>query len=210
MSVYFIAIGGTGAKIAQAVVNLASAGLLIAKNSTPDKNCLHVFFVDPDKGNGNLQKTGEAINLYQECYQLLGIDQQRLWLPTKIEPERQPNKWSIISELEQKTLGGLFNYSPSDQTPSRYLFDVLYTKYEITENLDVGFKGRPAIGAAFISKLSQDTSNQETWKNLRDRIKNDPQPRIILCGSIFGGTGAAGLPTIGRLLKNELKETKIR
>jgi hypothetical protein len=204
MSAYLIAIGGTGIKIAQAVVHLAAAGLFKAtNNTTPDSsNSLYVLLVEPDNSNGNLQNLGQTIRVYQDCYQLLG-ETERPWLSSQIKPDQQPNKWSII-EPDKGTLRDLFNYSPSSQAPSRYLFDVLYTESESKEELDVGFRGHPAIGAAFISKFSQDKSENKNWKALCKQIENDGEPKIILCGSIFGGTGASGLPTIGRLLKQIL------
>src|SRR5215210_6576444 len=45
MANYFIGIGGTGARCLEAVVYLASAGLL--------KNNLHLLIIDPDANNGN-------------------------------------------------------------------------------------------------------------------------------------------------------------
>jgi len=90
------------------------------------------------------------------------------------------------------------------------LFDVLYTEDERDVDLDVGFRGRPAIGSAVMSRIDLDSLDEEPWRTLIQRIKAEAssgdQPKILLCGSIFGGTGAAGLPTIGRLLSNKLKK----
>ena len=44
----------------------------------------------------------------------------------------------------------------------------------------------------------------EPWKTFRLKVAKDPNAKIFLAGSIFGGTGAAGFPTIAKLIKNEL------
>ena len=45
------------------------------------------------------------------------------------------------------------------------------------------------------------------WNKFIQDIDNDPNARVFLAGSIFGGTGASGFPTIARLVKNELEDS---
>jgi len=58
MSVYVIAIGGTGTKIVEAVCHLAAAGIYTQGERIPK---IEILFVDPDKGNGNLKEADGAI-----------------------------------------------------------------------------------------------------------------------------------------------------
>lgn len=44
----------------------------------------------------------------------------------------------------------------------------------------------------------------EPWKSLLPQINADKDAKIFLFASVFGGTGAAGFPTIAKLLKEVL------
>ncbi len=125
--------------------------------------------------------------------------------------------WSPFSKISNnKNLGSFFEYNilKEDETALGNLFDVLYTQDEREANLDVGFRGRPAIGAAVMSQVKLDALDAGVWGRLMSQIQKDTgagnNPKIFLCGSIFGGTGASGLPTLGRLIHNKLENLKIR
>ena len=61
------------------------------------------------------------------------------------------------------------------------------------------------------SNLSRTLKTFQRYK-LVDLIEKDrkKKPKVLLCGSIFGGTGASGLPTIARLITNKLSDLNIR
>jgi hypothetical protein len=197
MSLYVIAIGGTGAKCVEALTFLASAGLFQDQK-------ISVLFVDPDESNGNLTRTRELIGLYQRCYGLpWGNEKRRLWLQADIT---DLPIWSPFGNQLNKTLGDYFGYnSYQNSNPSLgHLFDILYTKEEREAVLDVGFRGRPAIGSAVMSQLDLDNLTEEPWGTFFNKVEADigvgQKPAIFLFGSAFGGTGASGFPTIGRLI----------
>ena len=56
MSYYFISIGGTGAKVMESLTHVCIAGLL------PSDERLYIAAIDPDVGNGNLERTSTALN----------------------------------------------------------------------------------------------------------------------------------------------------
>jgi Tubulin like len=208
MSLYIIGIGGTGAKCIESVIHLAAVGLF---TDEPIK----LLFIDADESNGNLERANSTLNIYQRCYQLLAGDkQQSPWMKTPIEAFEV---WSPFSEKSiNKNLGSFFGYNNLKQNYQTLgnLFDVLYTQEEREVELDVGFRGRPAIGSAIMSQVDLDTLDQEPWRTIITQIQSDigagKPVKIFLCGSIFGGTGASGLPTIGKLIANKLKKISVR
>ncbi len=209
MSLYIIGIGGTGAKCIEAVIQLAAVGLLTQEP-------IRVLFVDADETNGNLERARSSLGIYKKCYELLigGDKQQSPWLKTPIE---SLDLWSPFDNRStQKNLGSFFNYNSLSQNYQAlgYLFDVLYTKDEREVTLDVGFRGRPAIGSAIMSQVDLDDLEEEPWGTMLKLIQADvgggKSPKIFLCGSIFGGTGASGLPTLGRLISNKLRSLNVR
>ena len=206
MGLYLIGIGGTGAKCVEAVAQLAAIGLFTEEP-------IKVLFVDADETNGNLARARTSISIYKRTYDLMptGDKTQCGWMKSKIESF---DNWSPFTD--EKELRTFFNYNTIKQNEPTLanLFDVLYTREEREANLDVGFRGRPAIGAAVMSQVDLDKLDEKPWGSLIEEIQGDTgsgkEPKIFLCGSIFGGTGASGLPTIARLIDNKLKKIRVR
>ncbi|MGK7893572.1 MAG: hypothetical protein AB4372_08095 [Xenococcus sp. (in: cyanobacteria)] len=209
-SLYAIGIGGTGAKCLEAIAQIAAVGLL---EDSPVK----FLFVDADETNGNLERAKTSLSTYRRCHQLIkGEEKDCDWLQTPIS-SFNPDLWSPFGNTStNKDLGSFFSYNNLRQNPEGLgnLFDVLYTKEEREASLDVGFRGRPAIGSAIMSHVDLDNLAEEPWASFTQDISADVgsgnPPRIFLCGSIFGGTGAAGLPTLGRLIYNKLDKENIK
>ena len=207
MTTYIIGIGGTGAKCIEAISRLAGVGLF-------GRESLKVLFVDADETNGNLDRARNSLTVYRRCYDLTSSSASFGWMATKLE---SLDLWSPFTDLSlNKELRTFFNYNTikQNQPPLGNLFDVLYTKDEQEANLDVGFRGRPAIGAAVMSQVDLDKLDQEPWGSFVKEIQRDVgagnAAKVFLCGSIFGGTGASGLPTIARLIANKLKNLNVR
>ncbi|MBW4668506.1 MAG: tubulin-like doman-containing protein [Cyanomargarita calcarea GSE-NOS-MK-12-04C] len=208
MAFYIIGIGGTGAKCIESVIHLASIGLFAEEP-------IRILFIDADESNGNVERTRSSLNVYQKCFKLQeGEKQQASWMKTPIESY---DLWSPFNETStNRTLGSFFNYNNLKQNYQGLgnLFDVLYTQEERDVVLDVGFRGRPAIGSAIMSQVDLDALDNEPWGTLISQIQSDvgagKPTKIFLCGSMFGGTGASGLPTIGRLIANKLKKINVR
>ncbi|MFM7575975.1 MAG: hypothetical protein ACKO5Q_03395, partial [Microcystaceae cyanobacterium] len=102
--------------------------------------------------------------------------------------------------------------------PLAKLFDALYSPDEQEADLAVGFRGRPPIGSAVMSRLELETTSTTTlsdnWQRLFNHIEGDLDAKdevaIHLFGSIFGGTGASGVPTLATLIANQLKGKNLR
>ena len=209
-SLYVIGIGGTGAKCLEAIIQIASVGLF---SNEP----IRMLFVDADETNGNLERAKGTLSIFQQCYGFLKSPQKDSnWMQTPIE-SYQPDVWSPFGTMSlNKNLGSFFGYNNLIQNHETlgHLFDILYTKEEREANLDVGFRGRPAIGSGIMSRLDLDRLQEDPWASLVTQIKADQgrgsASKIFLCGSIFGGTGASGLPTLGRLIHNKLVKENIR
>src|SRR5436305_15139955 len=202
MSYYIIGVGGTGAKCVESVIHLCAAGLMPADGQT-----LFAMFVDPDGANGSLGRAQRLLTSYYDSREIhigntdlfktrLRIADPDVWSPLNDRPERLDNFFS-------------YNVLREQNPAAAHLFDVLYSEEEKTTSLERGFRGHPSIGAAVLAatvELDQD----EPWRTLRDQIAldvgNGQMAKVILCGSVFGGTGAAGVPTIARLVDGVFRE----
>ena len=199
MGYYAIGIGGTGAKCLESLIHLAAAGMM------PDKKEeLYVLFVDPDKANGSLERAVETLEHYKTFRDGSQLAQPDL-LQTKIDSVDTP----IFSPFDEgdddkPRLEKFFNYAglklAGDEAAD--LFEVLYSENERTTRLHEGFRGHPSIGAAVMAQTV--LGGGEPWKTFQAKVAIDPAPKIFLAGSIFGGTGASGFPTIAKLIKGAL------
>ncbi len=187
---YFIGIGGTGARVAEALVHLCAAGY------GPEE--LSVFLIDPDEGNGNLSRTKTALTSYQRARRRFAEPRDGVKLFATDVATPDPPVWSIFKRRDVR-LADHINYQNLKST-QRDLADfvrVLFSEEELDERLDEGFRGHPSIGAVVMSDPDEQA---DPWKTFWSDVENSSQPnevRVFLVGSIFGGTGAAGIPTFG-------------
>jgi hypothetical protein len=196
MSYYAIGFGGTGAKCIEALIHLCAAGMM------PNNEELNVLFVDQDDDNGSLGRAQELLKNYEQLRSNRVGDSN--CLKTPITPS-VPDNWLPESD-DQSNLESFIQY-PNLTDEFRSLFDVLYTKDERITALGQGFRGRPAIGSAiFAAKVSPDVDPWKAIKHKLDRDASGSRSKIILMGSIFGGTGAAGVPTISRIFDGWAKD----
>ena len=208
MEEYFlIGIGGTGARVLEAFVHCCAAGF------GPKGQAVHVMLIDPDGANGNLNRTQKLVEQYRA-------------LRSKIKPELEPGNPAFQTELlvpEKGFVWGIFENS-SDQSGPKTLANyigyeglerqqpalaaaanLLFTKQELGTPLNEGFRGHPSIGAVVMANPPL-FDPQSPLRMLTATGAANKTARMFLVGSIFGGTGAAGFPTMGKVLKQRLGE----
>ena len=195
---YLIGIGGTGAKAIEATLYMCAAG------SGPDE--LSVFLIDPDKGNGNLDRTTKLISKYLDCQKIFkSANADTKLFKTKIKtPDQEKDRvWNIFKTTDA-TLKDWIG-EEGMQGAEKDLANILFSKLEMTTQLNEGFRGHPAIGSVVMTEIPD---NELPVKMLWDEMPNSKafDIKIFLVGSVFGGTGAAGFPTLGH--ENTLKYNK--
>ena len=210
-----IGVGGTGAKTVEAALVLLLAGMV--------DDPVYVGIVDQDKANGNVAR---AISLLTRAHRFRkvwssgenGINWNKAGTTalggTKIIPLfsgdtmdetdaiYQPN---AAETSLQKMMG------PAEGTPQRALFDLLFMTggQEQDLKLDKGYRGRAHVGsAAFIASLAED--GNKLFDAIADVAANaqGQAVNVFFVGSAFGGTGAAGFPTLARRLDRLRKDPK--
>lgn len=205
MSYYLIGIGGTGAKCLEAFIHLNGAGLL------KDTQSVKMIFVDADISNGNLKRAQTAANLFVEASKI-GFGDSGI-LKNQLEPV---NAWSPIPDIDPnnpnegkcKAMDEVFQSDAlqniAELNSLNMLYTSLFTKKERRTDLKKGFRGHPAIGAAVINSSIR-ANDEPMWQELFQQINADADARVFLFGSVFGGTGAAGFPTIAKIIKDSLR-----
>ena len=206
--IFAIGVGGTGAKCIEALVHLHGCGLLTDQEGNPAR--LGVFLVEPDQQSALLLRAQTAINRYSTLRRAIGRQSDRF---ARAEL-RDYGQWSPLSTATGAiSLDQVFPKAVlRTQAPGvAALFDCLFPPEEQSADLEVGFRGRPPIGSAVMSRISLDQEAQvgqwqQMLSDLQTAAGSGEAPVVHLFGSVFGGTGASGVPTLGQLLKNWLKQ----
>jgi hypothetical protein len=212
MKQYFaIGVGGTGAKCLEALTHLHACGLLNENGTTPSR--LGVFLVEPDEQSALKDRARTAIARYAAMQRAVGKGSDHFG---KSEL-KDYDAWNPLSSASSgKSLNAVFSkHILKTQAPGvAALFDCLFPPEEQSADLKVGFRGRPPIGSAVMSRVNLEKEAQSgQWQQMLSDIQtaagSGNTTVIHLFGSVFGGTGASGVPTLGQLLKNWLKEQGI-
>jgi hypothetical protein len=210
--IYAIGVGGSGAKCLEAMVFLHGLGVY-----GPDCQ-LGILLVDADKSNGNSQRASINLTSTIEAHQKFKNGKTALLNGETINY----GNWNPLEDvIHASNLERIFNKQALHvQAPAlSKLFDALYSPEEQQANLGVGFRGRPPIGSAVMSRLELETltrgGERSGWQRLFSQIQTDlgggnNQVIVHFCGSIFGGTGASGIPTLAKLVANQLRREQLR
>ncbi len=190
---FLIGIGGTGSRVLEAFIHCCAAGY-------GPTGKVHILLIDPDRGNGNLTRTKTLLQQYRTLRKSFKReDANRAFQTDLVIPEGEGQFiWSIFKETDQ-TLAkyiGYDNLKGSDESrPLADVADLLFTQLELGTALNEGFRGHPSIGAVVMANLPID---EYPFKMLKDNMPQGAnEARVFVVGSIFGGTGAAGFPTLG-------------
>lgn len=202
-SLFLITGGGTGAKVAEALVHLCAAGVAPRR--------VHVLLVDADTTNGNLQRALHTARAYRAV--------QR-W-PWAVETttgsffSKQKSYLQIFgSTLDVTTLtetldttrdGGIANGATDEM---RLVLDLLYDADEQTASCDDGFRARPNLGCLVLADHLADKLPAHAGPFLdalvRETAGGQPVP-VVVAASIFGGTGASLLPVVRGAIEDALR-----
>lgn len=200
-----IGVGGTGAKVVESALYMMLAGL--------GPKTVYVGLVDQDNANGNGTRTRELIN------QIITFQKDSASRVDSASPANSGGsalgKVEILPLFEEDgvqwrptadahgTLAQILDKPGLDQD-RRALLDLLFLDTEEEQHMGLaqGYRGRAHVGAAsMLASLElTDTSFKRRMLELMRNGTVSQDLRIFLVGSVFGGTGAAGFPTLARRL----------
>ena len=202
-----LGLGGTGAKIVESFVHLCAAGLGPAEAG--------VAFIDQDKSNGNTHRARTALAAFAAAQRALRGPGGRHSGPpcdlfrTRLDPypdETRVESCHWVPQRERDVeLAKLIDYNLQPDRVQGLARAFFHEREELRMPLNEGYRGRPHVGsAAFLTHTAADGFRG----SLEDVVRHaSEEVRVFLCGSVFGGTGAAILPTLARQLRHVAGET---
>ncbi len=196
---YVFGIGGTGSRVIKSLIMLLASGAKLDNGF----DMVVPIIIDPDTGNGDLNRTKEILKLYQEIRKNIDAPSDFFSQEVKTVENLVTNPDGINGDGFQFLLNGtvgtkfkdFIHYSDLPKEDKLFI-DTLYSLDNLESELDVGFKGNPNMGSIV---LNQFTSSQDFQKFGQSFSPGDG---IFIINSIFGGTGAAGFPLLLKSLRN--------
>lgn len=193
MKNYLFFVGGTGARVYMAFLHSCAAGAILTDQ-------VKVVLVDADSKSAAGEDCLALYRVYKDYHKIIHEEEAQRENPypafrcnVEMREEEavspvQPN----ISHLE-KVAGG-------NEDTIRAL-KWFYTREEREQPVEKGFYARPNIGCVFFQDFNSPVL-QNTLKEIEQCLHEETEEvRVILVGSVFGGTGAAGIPSLLKMIR---------
>ncbi|HEV7398393.1 MAG TPA: hypothetical protein VGN86_17910 [Pyrinomonadaceae bacterium] len=212
----FIAVGGSGTKVAEALVRLLAIGFPTHRENgvlTSAGNSLQIWRLDPDRNSGAAVALGNCLKDYEELQGLLngkpaatGLASSR-WamdIDTRVR-HLDPLQLPRVSDSDNvvKKLGGILDsrYGGGIKSSLPFLAP-FYEKKDLEVEIDRGFYQKPFIGAAVMAVFAESLNDENSPGGKACSLTGfqNTSTNFFLCGSLHGGTGACGVPVMGKYL----------
>ena len=194
-----VAIGGTGMRVAQSLVALAASGFL--SDLCDEEYRLEIRLVDLDIVPGSDKiELEEMIRCLNEAIPSLSIIVDRQTADTRWKAKGIDAMKTLVPPIDDRsTLSDLIcegNLNDSE----KMAFHALFAEDDRALVLRRGCKGRPRIGSMLWAEhFDQDWKNKSGfWQSIFGDIGTEDELRVMFAGSVFGGTGASGTPTLAQ------------
>ncbi|MCY3997768.1 MAG: hypothetical protein OXE55_00230 [Flavobacteriaceae bacterium] len=217
---YLIGVGGTGSRVLKAFTLLLASGCKLKNFQT-----VIPIIIDPDYNNGDYVKTRRLLNLYQKIRSK--IDDPNDFFRQEIEslqslehsdfdrfnesdfsfPLEEVDTQTFEQYIDFNSLSDDFEESSDDKS----FVKLFFSRQNLKSSLKVGFKGNPNMGTVVLNQISDSKEFRKIGESFNDGDS------VFIINSIFGGTGAAGLPVLLKNIRNndevpnhsKLKESKV-
>lgn len=209
---FIFAIGGTGARVLKSLTMLLAAGI---KPDSPTEFEIVPIIIDPHKENDDLKRTERLLGNYQAIVNQIGTSNG--FFGTKITTlNKLVASETRLSETFSFNLQEVAGTKFKDyvdvgnlSAASKALADILFSGKSINKRgetvdlldieMDIGFIGNPNVGSIVLNQFKDSGEFKEFAS-----IFNEGD-RIFIISSIFGGTGAAGFPTVLKNIRNAMQ-----
>lgn len=194
---YVFAIGGSGERVMNSLIMLLSAGVDVGAST------IQPVIIDNDVKSKALADCLNLIEYYNAApahdntkigintlYQLSGMNNNLLpsFFKTKVEQPIILNKSGELIKNLDTVIGNIPDGVNDDIKEEKNL---LFTKDDLDMPLSVGYVGRPNIGSVVLNSEALAT---EGFRTIINNLSN--ADGVVVVGSLFGGTGAAGFPLL--------------
>lgn len=197
-SSYVFFIGGSGARAYKAFLHLCAAGVVKADS-------VKVALLDADTHNAACTESCELFRLYSRKRGMLAnarfstsafhCNVSMCGGPMAISPI-----YTDIKRLEEISGGN---------DVRRRVMKWFYTAEECDQDLSNGFYAHPNMGCVFFQNIGYVPEIKACLEEMMSDLRNETEVRVVVVGSVFGGTGAAGIPSILKIIEDRCESERI-
>lgn len=200
-SLVYFALGGSGARALEPMLHLCALGL--------GPGQLRVLLVDPDQANAAITRARRLMDQYRAVRTHLAaagatggffrtevldvLPGEAVWSPIGDDDYLPDTRFAASVDRQVMEAG-----APDLGT----LFDLLNARRVREMDLSLGFRGVPSVGTVFMNRLRGEGFFAQL---LSQHHSNATGSVFFAAGSVFGGTGAAALPVVGRALRDGIR-----
>ncbi|MBQ3732478.1 MAG: hypothetical protein II859_00775 [Bacteroidales bacterium] len=199
-----MAIGGSGERVMASFIMALTSGMTVNAASVLP------IFIDNDSESHSLKECKNLIKYYR---QQRTASQNEIGANAIYEPAlgHDNDKWPSFfkTEIEEPIYldsdgGNIGNLNmvignlTDEQSNIIEERDLLFTDKDLQMPLDGGFIGNPNIGSVVLNAIALHDDRYES-----KHVEIDNMDGVVIIGSLFGGTGAAGIPLIVNKFKSK-------
>ncbi|HYW08813.1 MAG TPA: hypothetical protein VE913_17760 [Longimicrobium sp.] len=212
---FILAFGGTGARCLEAFTYLSA--------SRAFDGGARVLVIDPDSHHGNVADALHQLQRYHAQHAALDDPPADTFFRAPLNAGRDASSfaWDYTGATESfATRLGM----PA-VAEHRDLLGLLYDDTDLAMSFEKGFVGRTHVGSldvfrtlrrAFVNvraTMASDTAAERDtlgsfFRDLRNAGQEGEPARLLVFGSVFGGTGASGIPALPFLLNEILHDVR--
>lgn len=214
---FIFAIGGTGSRVLKSLTMLLAAGV---KPDSQQEYEIVPIIIDPHRSNDDLKRTERLLTNYQSITDEVGLSNG--FFNTKITTldrlatesgNRLSGSFTFnLQQVAATRFKDYIDFSSLDK-PNKAIADILFSGKSINKSgeeidlldteMDIGFVGNPNIGSVVLNQFKDSKEFIEFASNFTD------EDRVFIISSIFGGTGAAGFPTVLKNIRDAMNNPKL-
>lgn len=203
---FIFGIGGTGSRVIKSLTFLLASGVKSVNNFE-----IVPIIIDPHKDNEDLKRTISLLENYQKITDKTGIDNG--FFSTKISTlqsldndKKLKGTYSFnLKEVAQTKFKDYFSFNTLNEENKAFA-ELLFSGKSINAHgkpielldmpMDIGFVGNPNVGSVVLNQFKDSEEFRDFANNFNEG------DRVFIISSIFGGTGAAGFPTVLKNIRN--------
>jgi hypothetical protein len=212
---FILAFGGTGARCVEAFTYLCASRAFDAG--------ARVLVIDPDSHHGNVADALRQLQRYHTLHAALDSPGAETFFGAPLNAERDASSFAWDYTGATDTFASRLGLP---RTPEHQdLLQLLYAEADLNMSFEKGFVGRTHVGSldvyrtlrrAFVNiraTMASDTAAERDtlgafFRDLRNAGQEGAPARLMVFGSVFGGTGASGIPALPFLLDDILHDVR--
>jgi hypothetical protein len=206
MRLFLFGIGGTGGRVMEALTFLLASGVELVDAQDQPVEVIPIL-LDTDKTNKDTLDGASALELYRQLHKKCEAGGRGGFFSTPINPlgslanaaNQSTSKTFQLNYqgVENTTFRDFIGFNQIEDFATQRLLESLYSEENLNDRLTGGFLGNPNVGSVVLSGF-QDSADYKLFAGAFN-----PGDRVFIIGSIFGGTGAAGMPWLLKALRTE-------